>query len=268
MYRTVGGVLALLVLALPALRADDPKDKPKTPKEQYDALLKEQNDAMREFSKAYQEAKTQEEKNKVFQEKYPNPAKMAPKFLELAEKDPKDPVAVDALTWVVSNSRGGFGKDDPRTKAMRMLRDHVESDKIGPVCLRLAYDQDKESLDFLRAVLEKNKNKDAQGMACLSLAMALKNQADGMPDAQAKEREKVAKESEEFFERASEKYADVKLPFRGTVGDQAKGNLFEMRYLKIGLVAPNIEGEDFDSKKFQLTDYRGKVVMLDFWGNW
>lgn len=35
-----------------------------------------------------------------------------------------------------------------------------------------------------------------------------------------------------------------------------------------GNVAKEIEGEDIDGKKFKLSDYRGKVVLLDFWGNW
>jgi hypothetical protein len=36
----------------------------------------------------------------------------------------------------------------------------------------------------------------------------------------------------------------------------------------IGQVAPEIEGEDLDGSRFKLSDYRGKVVVLDFWGNW
>jgi hypothetical protein len=38
--------------------------------------------------------------------------------------------------------------------------------------------------------------------------------------------------------------------------------------LEVGNLAPEIEGEDIDGKKFKLSDYRGKIVMLDFWGNW
>lgn len=37
---------------------------------------------------------------------------------------------------------------------------------------------------------------------------------------------------------------------------------------QIGSPAPEIEGEDIDGRRFKLSDYRGKVVMLDFWGNW
>jgi cytochrome oxidase Cu insertion factor (SCO1/SenC/PrrC family) len=35
-----------------------------------------------------------------------------------------------------------------------------------------------------------------------------------------------------------------------------------------GNPAPEIEGKDVDGKPFKLSDYRGKVVLLDFWGNW
>ena len=38
--------------------------------------------------------------------------------------------------------------------------------------------------------------------------------------------------------------------------------------LEIGNVAMEIDGEDIDGQRFKLSDYRGKVVVLDFWGNW
>jgi len=36
----------------------------------------------------------------------------------------------------------------------------------------------------------------------------------------------------------------------------------------IGSEAPEIEGEDIDGVRFKLSDYRGGVVVLDFWGDW
>jgi hypothetical protein len=32
--------------------------------------------------------------------------------------------------------------------------------------------------------------------------------------------------------------------------------------------APEIIGKDLDGKPMKLSDFRGKVVMLDFWGDW
>lgn len=38
--------------------------------------------------------------------------------------------------------------------------------------------------------------------------------------------------------------------------------------LAVGQPAPEIVGEDIDGVPFKLSDYRGKVVVLDFWGHW
>ena len=38
--------------------------------------------------------------------------------------------------------------------------------------------------------------------------------------------------------------------------------------LAIGKVAPDIEGTDLNGMPFKLSDYRGQVVLLDFWGDW
>ncbi len=36
----------------------------------------------------------------------------------------------------------------------------------------------------------------------------------------------------------------------------------------IGSFAPEIVGKDVNGKAIKLSDYSGKVVMLDFFGNW
>lgn len=38
--------------------------------------------------------------------------------------------------------------------------------------------------------------------------------------------------------------------------------------LEVGKVAPDIEATDLDTVAFKLSDYRGKIVVLDFWGDW
>ncbi|HEX5051168.1 MAG TPA: hypothetical protein VFZ65_05315 [Planctomycetota bacterium] len=44
--------------------------------------------------------------------------------------------------------------------------------------------------------------------------------------------------------------------------------IWEEQHLGIGKAAPDIEGEDLDGVAFKLSDHRGKVVMLTFWGDW
>ena len=74
-------------------------------------------------------------------------------------------------------------------------------------------------------------------------------------------------EAERLLETVKQKYATIDTR-RRTLGQMAEGDLFEIRRLQIGMVAPEIEGEDVDGQEFKLSDYRGKVVLLDFWGDW
>src|SRR5262249_45981142 len=100
------------------------------------------------------------------------------RFLELAEKHPKDPVAVEALIRTVAMVNGtafpAGGKDSPGHRALTILqRDHVKSDKLGPVCQQVVFGFHRSHETFLRAVLEKNPHREVQALACLSLAQLL-----------------------------------------------------------------------------------------------
>jgi hypothetical protein len=50
--------------------------------------------------------------------------------------------------------------------------------------------------------------------------------------------------------------------------ERAQQGLADMRVRGVGRRAPPITGKDLDGKSFKLSDYRGKVVLLDFWGFW
>ena len=103
MSRIVRGFV-VLALAVPALAAaGQPTKEPAAPAQQYQALVKVYQDALQTYSEALGKAKTFEERQKVFDEFYHKSEKLAPRFLNLAEKYPQDSVAFDALTWIVVN---------------------------------------------------------------------------------------------------------------------------------------------------------------------
>ena len=54
----------------------------------------------------------------------------------------------------------------------------------------------------------------------------------------------------------------------GVMGDFAKKTLFALRHLSVGKQAPEITGDDIDGRGLKLSAFRGKVVMLSFWGHW
>ena len=78
---------------------------------------------------------------------------------------------------------------------------------------------------------------------------------------------KAEQQAEKYYDRVTKDFGEVKFG-EGTLGDQAKKALFEIRHLSIGKKAPNVESEDLKGKKVQLKDYKGKVVVLDIWATW
>jgi hypothetical protein len=280
------------VLGLPVAAAgDEGKDRSDSPAEQYQALVKE----FYEAANVHFKATTDEERNKAVA----RVDRLSPRLLELVEKNCDDPIAIDALVQVVNDEiwlenntmHPGRGKDSPQERAIALLlRDHLRSDKLGEACRRMSYGFHKDCETFLRTVLDKNPHRDVQALACLRLAQFLNARVnrlnllkerpemarryeglfgkDYLERLRRQDRAKAGKEAEAFFERAADKYADVKLPYGGTVGEQAKTELFEIRHLSVGKQAQDIEGLDQDGKRFKLCDYRGKVVLLYFWSEY
>ena len=55
---------------------------------------------------------------------------------------------------------------------------------------------------------------------------------------------------------------------RSNEAREAEGTLFRLNNLRPGMAAPDLEAVDVDGESFELSDYRGRVVLLDFWGFW
>src|SRR5262249_44970220 len=119
---------------------------------------------------------------------------------------------------------------------------------------------------LLRALLDKSPHRALQGQACFALAQYLKNLADqGRPA----DPEKVTKEAEALFQRVIDNYADVRDQANRNLASLAKSPLRALRAaIVVGKPVPEIRAEDLDGAQFKLSDYRGKVVLLDFWGHW
>jgi hypothetical protein len=280
----MGGILVLVL----GLAVAPTQDQPVAPAGQYRALLKEFGEA----AHANWKATTDEERTQAAARVEPLPLKL----LELAEKHPKEPWTLDALTQVITqeywldnySSHPGWGKDSRQARAIAiLLRDHVRSDKLGETCKRVQFGFRKECETFLRTVVEKNPHQEVRGRACLGLALFLNGRLnrldlfkdqpvvtrryeglygrDNLDSLRRQDRAKAVAEIEAVLEQAAEKYGDVKFPFSGTVGETVKRELFALRHLAVGKEAADIEGPDQNGVRFKLSDYRGKVVLLYFW---
>jgi hypothetical protein len=317
--------MLVLLLALPAsMGQDPPKDekKPPTAREQYDALLKEYAAQQRQIVAEYNKA-DKEEQSKLL-ERYRGLGKeFAEKVYKVAEDHPKDPVAADALFWVVQNGAGSpvhekaaervtalvgemplkdltrrlglvrgtpalfeaalkraekdekdpqaadliawvatSGSDLPagQKAAERLFEQYPDHAAVLRVCRTLAGGP-PAGAETLKQLLEKDAKPRVKAAAALALGETAANRADRTRD-QA-EADKVAAEAEKYLTRAIDLGKDD-----GALKKDAERLLNALRTLRVGKEAPEIKGEDLDGKEFKLSDYRGKVVLLDFWGDW
>jgi hypothetical protein len=51
-------------------------------------------------------------------------------------------------------------------------------------------------------------------------------------------------------------------------GKSATGKVFRHTNLVVGKPVPDFEAVDVDGQAFKLSDYKGKVTVIDFWGFW
>jgi hypothetical protein len=261
-------VLSLLLIMTPAAAAEPPTDKkpnPPTPDQQFEALKKEYQTKYADAVKAFRQAKTDQEKNKLRQDARQLGKDYCARALRLAEDNPKAPCAVKALTWVIDI---GFADKPTEEKAVSLLlADHFDSDQLGRICPQLAESHTPQNLARLRRLMDKSPHKSVQAIACLSLAEYFKDQATPNGKPAPADADKLRRDAEALLERVLAKYPDVQSDGQ-KLAKTAQASLFELRNLALGMVAPEIQGEDVDGHKFKLSDYRGKVVLLDFWGNW
>ncbi|MEM9411378.1 MAG: TlpA disulfide reductase family protein [Planctomycetota bacterium] len=71
-----------------------------------------------------------------------------------------------------------------------------------------------------------------------------------------------------LLEEVIKNYSGLSYRTGGSFSEAAKRDLYELQHLLVGMKAPEIEAKDLDGIEFRLSDYSGKIVMLDFWGHW
>lgn len=260
---------------------------PTTPAEKLAAIEAEYSDAMKAFQEAYKNAKTEEDKDKVFEEKYPKAEVWFPRLIEIAKGGADDKVAVGALVWVVSH---GATSGEAKEAVGLLAEKHLTSPELKKVFGPLARSTSKANEDLIRRALASSPHEEVKAQASYSLAQMVKYRgelaamlAEPLNEEMRKSLEKrfdaderaalaavdtkaAGKEVEELLENAKEMATGK--PWGEKLAETIAGDLYEIRNLAIGMVAPEIEAEDLNGKPMKLTDFRGKVVVLDFWGNW
>lgn len=176
----------------------------------------------------------------------------------LTKTDPES-ADIGALSAV-----GFYGDSETSSAAFNaIMKHHLDHKDIGKI-LSIAPRRVTPAYEAIVKEVVKNGEGDDQVQAAISLAKYIPLR-DGKLDRSAlndKELADLEKESKSLRELLGSFDGDSELH------KKAQDELFVLENLTVGAKAMNIVGTDLEGEEFKLSDYRGKIVFLDFWGDW
>ena len=214
------------------------------------ALQKEYAQAVRKHEQALKSAPDRDARRAL--RKNPPAKAFWSRFLATSESEPQ------AIVWLLVNAGdAGLGiqeLDDTKLALYhRALTNHAAADWIGGVLDRMP--RDRRALgaklhEYCGLVLEQNASADLKAQALYTrYAVLARSKAEG--DAELAEK--------------------LLVQLRDSYGDAAfvqKDEVYRRLFLSAGNLAPDFDGRTIDGHEFKLSDYRGKIVLIDFYGFW
>lgn len=210
---------------------------------------------------------SQDERLKVWGER-PDAAAAARKMWEQIGDSLDDEWTIPPAAWFLQNTQGlittnpngstvpSFAKEnDAIRKAIETS--HIHSSKLTPMCMALVASQDPRSLAILEKIQASHPDKKIQGVAALGAAMQLKTIGDD-PE--------LMKKRLTYLRKAIIQSSDVEINGT-TVAKIAEDELYIIRYLTKGRVAPDLAGVDAANRPLSLAANNGKVIILLFWSS-
>jgi peroxiredoxin len=249
--------IVLLLLSVVSILAQAPASPLAT---EIRAIIDEYENSVRANTQKLMAAATEEEKNK-FRASIPSAGPYATKMMKLVQANLDQPDVVKGVNWLVM----GAGSFPEGQEALKMLGSTL-ADRAGiaEAVKQLEY-HGLPAEPVLKAVIEKNKNRDEKAAALYALGAIHFKNFDASADRDSAAASKL--KALECFQQLYADYSDVTIQgFK--LSDIVAKMLFEMLNLQVGCEAPEIEGKDADGVNFKLSDYRGKYVIVIFWGGW
>lgn len=255
MARTM--LTAFFALAIPLL-AQEPQAKPDA-KTEYKQLVEQTDAAMKEWQAALRK-QIAEAKAKGGAQPAISMEPPIQQFVAKAREHAKQYAGTeDAVPFLLFlTMRGGNDRAVLQDAAKALVKDHAGSPQIA------------QFVQFLPRIGERALGGDAEVRAAFDSVLAANKDAKVLAAAHYARGSMAVQLATSDEERAAGKADLLKAAELGDarMKAEAEGAIYELEHLQVGCTAPEVEGKDTDDVPFKLSDYRGKVVMLDFWGFW
>ena len=183
------------------------------------------------------------------------------KLIDLADEHRTEKVAIAALDRAYRLSL----LDPSHTLAMlktveeRLLADYLQDEKLGDVALEMMKGEPGTTFDFLTRLSNDSPHREVKAFATLALAV---QQMDFLSTGNKTDEARALT----LLKKLNSQYADVPVG-DSTIGDIVEPMLFEVEHLTVGKKSQDIKGKDVDGHSLKLTDFRGKVVVVDFFSD-
>jgi len=168
----------------------------------------------------------------------------------------KEEWTLEPAAWLVSSNPQMREPIEAIRTALE--KHHLASAKIAPLVYALHAVPDPRTLALLELLSASSPHASVRGTAALGSALVLKGLGDDGD---------IMKRRLTLLRQAIIESSAVNLGDR-SVSQIAQDELFVIANLTKGRVAPEITGTDVAGKPMKLSDARGKVVVLLFWGTW
>ena len=259
----------LLIIGIGAAAA---QDQTATPLAERVAALARQNEELEQsFRVELRAAKQDREKIiKANQDHQKAKHEIAENLKTLINENGARPEAFDAALILVGQVH--YYLDDEQTRAL--LDHHLAHPAMGRLCFALRYRGDEDwAKRILTAAAEKHPQQDVMGQATFALGDAHCQVAlSPFREVPAERKLDLLAQARRYYQQTIDTYAAILTPDgKTTLGEKARHELARIEnlpHLQVGGTAPAITGEDLDGQPLRLEDFRGKVVLLVFWGSW
>jgi thiol-disulfide isomerase/thioredoxin len=170
----------------------------------------------------------------------------------------------DALLATVKNARGPAVESDLAKAFDELLAKHPDSPQLAAACERMLFVPPSRAIPRLRPVVAAKVSHRAAALARFVLARQVLDHLNNTPPPS---RDAAIADAKRLLTEVVSRYGDERLGPR-PVKAHAERALYEIEHLMPGKQAPEIVGEDLDLKPLKLSQFKGKVVLLSFWGAW
>lgn len=132
---------------------------------------------------------------------------------------------------------------------------HTTKPGIAPFCIAVAENGDVKNLPLLEKITAENPEEATKGIAALSSSMLLKTLGDA-PELMKK---RLTYLRQAIIMAADQTVGEI------SVADIVTEELYLIRFLSKGRLAPDLSGTDVGGRTIKLSEMRGKTVILLFW---